>query len=147
MTRQLRKRHLQVWSALLFLLPAIILTGWLAVKKPVITDTLLQPGLSVALPVIMQTVKKDKYTVSLRTNNQRSQTQLEWINSAQVTTPSALIYKIYPENNGDISKNQIIGRIESKGIYHFALKNDSTENKRFVLYDIIHSQIIESINF
>ena len=146
MIKQLRKRHLQTWTILLFLLPAIIISGWFVIKKPVITQSLLQPSSSVALPVILKSVDKENYMVNLRTNNERSAAQLEWINKSAITTPSAIVYKLIPGNNGDISNNEIIGRIDSRGSYHFALKNDSASN-HFILYDFIHHQVIDSINF
>ncbi len=147
MIKQLRKKHLQAWTILLFLLPAIIISGWLAVRKPVVTQSLLQPGLTETLPVIVKSVDKEKYTVNLRTNNERSATQLEWINKSAITTPSALVYKLTPDRNENISNSEIIGRIDARGSYHFALKKDSLSSNRFVLYDFIHHQVIDSINF
>ena len=147
MIKQLRKRHLQTWTILLFGLPAIIISGWLSVKNPVTTQSLLQPVPTEALPVILKSVDKENYTVNLRTNNNRSATQLEWINKLAITTPSALIYKLTTGNKGNMSDNEIIGRIDSRGSYHFALKNDSLSGNRFILYDFIHHQIIDSINF
>jgi hypothetical protein len=147
MVKQLRKRHLQIWTILLFGLPAIIISGWLAVKKPVTTQNLLQPASIETLPVIVKSVNKENYTVNLRSNNERNATQLEWINKSAITTPSALIYKLVPGYKGNINDNEIIGRIDSRGSYHFALKNDSIAGNHFILYDFIHHQIIDSINF
>ena len=124
MVKQLRKRHLQTWTILLFGLPAIIISGWLAVKKPITTQSLLQPASTEALPVIVKSIDKENYIVSLRTNNERTATQLEWINKSAITTPSALVYKLSAGNKGNINENEIIGRIDSRGSYHFALKND-----------------------
>jgi len=146
MTKQLRKKHLQVWSLLAITLPVMILAGVLGVKNPVVTGSLFQPAASTALPLITHSVEKGKYTVHLRSSADRSQTQLEWINKASVTNPSALIYQ-RDGNNKEIDGNEIIGRIESKGIYRFFLKNDSARSNHFFLYDIIHRQIIDSINF
>ena len=147
MVKQLRKRHLQIWTILLFGLPAIIISGWLAVKKPVTAQSLLQPASPEALPVIVKSIDKENYIVSLRTNSERTARQLEWINKSAITTPSALIYKLTTDNNGNMSDYEIIGRIDSRGSYHFALKNDSLTGNCFILYDFIQHQIIDSINF
>ena len=137
---------MQVWTLLLFILPAGIFVAWMAVKKPVTTN-LLQPAVSAVLPVIIQSVIKENYTVNLRTDTKRSLMQLEWINKSSLTSPSALIYKLTNPAAKDISENDLIGRIDTKGIFHFPLKNDSTNNNRFILYDFIHRKIIDSINF
>ncbi|MFT3908167.1 MAG: hypothetical protein QM737_01975 [Ferruginibacter sp.] len=147
MIKQLRKKHLQVWTILLFLLPAIIISGWLAIKKTAIEQNLLQPSSAEALSNIIRSIDKENFTAHLRTNNERSSIQLEWINKSPITTPSALIYKLTAGNKRNINDNEIIGRIDSRGSYHFALKNDSTAGFHFVLYDFIHHQIIDSINF
>ncbi|MEO8770222.1 MAG: hypothetical protein ABI402_09065 [Ferruginibacter sp.] len=147
MNKQLRKKHLQVWTILLFALPAIIIGGWLSIKKPVSTSSLLQPVSTNVLPVIIKSIKKENYTVNLRTNNDKSSTQLEWINKSAITAPSAIIYKLTPGNKGTMNNNEIIGRIDSRGSYQFALKNDSAAGNHFILYDFIHKQIIDSINF
>lgn len=147
MEKKLRKSHLQTWTMLLFLLPAIIISGWLAIKKPAVTQNLLQASLTEALPVIVKSIDRENYVVTLRTNNDRSSTQLELINKSAIRTPSAIVYKLIPGNKEDISENEILGRIDSKGSYYFALKNDTSTRYRFVLYDFIHRQIIDSINF
>lgn len=118
----------------------------MAVKKPVTTN-LLQPAASAGLPVILQSVNKENYTINLRTDNERSSMQLEWINKSSLTSPSALIYKLTDPDAKDICENDLIGRIDTKGTFHFALKKDSTNNNRFILYDFIHRKIIDSINF
>ena len=145
MIKQLRKRHLQIWTILLFLLPIGILSAWLAIPKQK-TNSLLQPQFSNPLPVILKSVNKENYTVNLRTNKERSASQLEWINKSVLTSPSALIYNHTDSKQKDITANDLIGRIDSKGTFHFALKNDSS-NKQFVLYDIIHRKIIDTIKF
>lgn len=139
MIRQLRKRHLQVWRSLMFLLPAGIISAWLAIPE-VKTNGLLQPKSAQALPVIIRSVSKGHYTVNIRSNTERTATQLEWINRAALENPSALIYKI----NGP--GNELIGRIDVKGSFYFPLKQD-TAAASFMLYDIIHKQVIDTINF
>jgi hypothetical protein len=138
--KPLRKRHLQIWTAWAVLLPLIIIVGYIAIPKK-ITGRLLKEDNSNVLPVIFNSVSHNNYVVSLRTNNDKSQMQLEWINTETSTVPSALIYKIVkPEN-------ELMGRVEAKGKYYFPLKKDSAGNYRFILYDIIHKKVIDTINF
>jgi hypothetical protein len=143
MIKPLRKRHLQIWSVLAVLIPVGIVSAIIVRPKPV-TNTLLQPTIAEALPIVIKTVEKENYTVSLRGNDQ-TPVQLEWINKSVLTFPTAVIYK----TNGTFSPghSDLIGRIEARGTYHFALKPDSTNNYRFILYDFIHQQKIDSIEF
>ncbi|MEP6596874.1 MAG: hypothetical protein ABJA71_13055 [Ginsengibacter sp.] len=143
MIRSLRRRHFQIWIALAILLPAGIVIGAIVIPKPA-HDKLLQPGSSIALPVVLKSIYRGNYTVNLRSNEDLSTVQLEWINKDALIFPSALIYKVADKNEG-ITGADIIGRIESRGTYHFALKPDSTGNYNFKLYDFIHQQIIDSI--
>ena len=146
MIKSLRKRHLQIWLTLAVLLPVGIVSAWLAVPQPV-KEHLLQPASAQALPIMLKTTEKPNYTVNLRSSADTSSLQLEWINKSASTAPSAIIYKI-PEQNSKIEQAEIIGRIDSRGIYHFPLKKDRAgESMHFVLYDIIHHRIIDLINF
>ena len=148
MIRALRKRHLQIWCSLAILIPLGIISAWLVVPKPV-KDNLLNPVHSNALPVLIKTVTKDDYTVSLRRKEDWSALQLEWINHSPITAPSAIIYEIYPEKgiNGPEGAD-LIGRIDFRGTYHFPLEKDSTHtHTNFILYDIIHHRVIDRINF
>ena len=143
MIRQLRRRHFQIWLALLILIPAGIISATIVIPKPA-TNSLLQPNSSVALPNIIKTINKENYTVSLRGNDQ-TPSQIEWINKTALTVPTAVIYKTIAGRK-DVESGDLIGRIESKGTYHFYLREDSTHYYHFILYDFIHKQIIDSIN-
>jgi hypothetical protein len=146
MIKSLRKRHLQIWLMLTFLLPFGIISAWLVVPKPP-TDHLLQPPLSASLPVILKTIETNNYKASLRCNTDTSDLQLEWINKSALTTPSAIIYKTESKESKPVG-SAIIGRIGERGIYHFALKKDKADQRfHFLLYDIIHHQVIDRINF
>ena len=144
MIKQLRKRHFQIWLVLLILIPAGIISGTIVIPKRV-TNTLLQPPASESLPSVIKIINKDNYTVSLRGNSQIP-SQLEWINKAALTVPTSVIYKTVPGKKG-IESADLIGRIESKGTYHFYLREASSRYYHFILYDFIHQQIIDSINF
>ena len=152
MIRPLRKRHLQIWSILLVLIPTWIITAWLAVKKPA-HQAVLQPALEQALPKVVLSVEKENYTVRLR-NNESGAQQLEWINKDVLTVPSAVIYKAVPNlsqrAHGKFSPEhaELIGRIEARGTYYFSLKEDSSNlHSQFILYDFIHEKIIDSVKF
>lgn len=146
MIKSLRKRHLQIWLVLAWLLPFGIISAWLVVPKPP-TDHLLQPPLSAPLPVVLKTIETNNYKASLRCNNDTSDLQLEWTNKSALTTPSAIIYKIETKESKPVD-SAIIDRIGERGIYHFALKRDlANYDFHFVLYDIIHHQVIDRINF
>ena len=118
-------------------------------------DKLLQPAATAALPVVIRSFNKENYTVNIRANNDTSQLQLEWINKKALTYPTATIYEAYPNSSGggghrqfNIRDAELIGRIEARGNYHFALQKNLNGNAyHFIVYDFIHQQIIDSITF
>src|SRR5678816_4288193 len=69
MIRPLRKRHLQIWSALAILIPVSIVSA-LLVRPKDIASGLLQPTNVEALPVVIETIEREDYVVRLRGNNQ-----------------------------------------------------------------------------
>lgn len=163
MMKPLRKRHLQVWITWAVLMPAGIVFAWLAIPntEPV---KLLQLQNTDLLPIIKKTTDKKDYTIYLRSNQQNTEWQLEWKNKTALIVPSAVIYKASPNlppfGRGGLSKGgalesfrpasaELIGRIEARGDYVFPLKKDLSGDKklRFILYDFIHQQVIDSINF
>jgi len=143
MIRPLRKRQLQIWSVLAALIPISIVSAILVRPKD-IAGTLLQPTRTEALPVVIKTVERENYIVKLRGNDQ-SATQLEWINKNVLTFPTAVIYVTH--GTFSPSHDDLIGRIEARGTYRFALKPDTTNEYHFIVYDFIHQQKIDSINF
>lgn len=139
MIKQLRRKHLLIWSIWAILIPLGIISAWMAIPVKA-TDNLLQPEKVMALPVLIRTIEKKNFTANLKSNEDRSTFQLEWINKGISVVPSSLIYKInQPEN-------ELVGRVEAKGVYYFSLAKDSTDEYRFILFDIIRKQIIDSIN-
>ena len=153
MIRPLRKRHLQIWSTLLVLIPTGIITAWLSIKRPVHSNV-LQPASEQALPKIIFSTDKESYAVRLRADESGAR-QLEWINKDVLAVPSAVIYKASPNPSQggvygkfSLEHAELIGRIEARGTYYFPLKEDSTNlHSQFILYDFIHEQIIDTINF
>ncbi len=144
MIKALRKRHLQIWTAWSVLLPVGIIGAYIAVPEKK-TGKLFSAGTEQALPVVSKQADRADYSVVLRTDASSLQWQLEWKSKVASTYPSSLIYQM--TNSNDIKDASIIGRVEAKGDFYFPLKPDSLKQYHFVLYDIIHQQIIDSINF
>jgi hypothetical protein len=144
MIRPLRKRHLQVWALFAVLLPAGIFTAWLSIPNATSSIT-LQPGIHDELPLIINSVDKEAYTLNLRSNNDRSVWQLQWINKKVLTFPAATIYKT-DGRNYSVSQSELVGRIESKGNYVFALGDSIPGHSHFMVYDFIHDKEIERID-
>ena len=145
MIKPLRKRHWQLWSLLAFLLPAGIVAALLLRPHPVTSD-LLQPQAAIALPVIIQETEKEGFTVRLRGDTAGQPAQLEWLNTSVLRYPTAVIYKTFPGKN-DINGATLIGRIETRGTYHFMLPVDTSGNYHFIVYDFIKQQLVDSFSF
>ncbi|MEP6750502.1 MAG: hypothetical protein ABJB86_22385 [Bacteroidota bacterium] len=148
MMKRLRKRHLQIWMFLAFLLPAGILVGWLTVpKEPV--QAVLQPETSTPLPVVLKRSDKQNYTAAIRSSTDGLRLQLEWINKIALQYPAATIYA--GTTSKDLNKAKLIGRIEARGNWYLPLdstfKATSGNTDHFILYDFIHHQVIDTINF
>ncbi|MEO6229080.1 MAG: hypothetical protein ABJB11_07255 [Ferruginibacter sp.] len=141
MIKTLRKRHLQTWRLLAVLLPLGIISAYLVVPNPAVNQ-LLQPASVAALPVVLKSVKKDAYVINLRSNSNRTQFQLEWQNKIASVLPSSLIYKVSKP------QNELIGRIDNRGIFRFALPSDSSvtlKDFQIIIHDIIHNQTTDTI--
>jgi len=147
MIRPLRKRHLQIWMVLAVLLPAGIILSWLVIPNPV-PAKLLSPMATELLPVIKHKRDNDQYCINIRTNIDNTAWQLEWKNKMPLTVPSAVIYKT-TGTSAEIKNGQLVGRIEARGNYVFSLPADPAiaDRLHLTLYDFIHQQIIDSINF
>ena len=140
MIKPLRKRHLQIWMLLAILIPAGIISAYMAVPKEAL-DKLLQQDKTAALPVEIKKIEQKNYNAYLRSSADKKQYQLQMNIINESTTPSSLIYQV---NNRE---KELIGRIATKGSYYFSLKADSSNTYKFVLYDIIHQQTIDTIKF
>lgn len=145
MIRPLRKRHWQIWISLTLLIPAGILAAVL-VRPHIASGQLVQPGRSMAQPIVIKEISRKDYEVRLRGNAPGKPAQLEWINKQTLHIPTAVIYQAGPGVNA-ISRSWLIGRIESRGTYLFSLSPDSGSQFRFLLYDFIKEEIIDSIDF
>jgi hypothetical protein len=165
MIKPLRKKHLQIWTALAILLPTGIVLSWLVIPNPVPVK-IVQTVHTELLPIIKYKKDSGQYCINIRTNKENTVWQLEWKNKRALMVPSAVIYKASHELHSQPSQNsvaskggvsrsftpasaQLIGRIETRDNYIFPLPKDSlaANELHFILYDFIHQQIIDSINF
>lgn len=141
MNKPLRKRHRIIWSFIATAVPLLLLVSWLFIPQlePVKAIQAAQPE---SLPVLLQTIKRSQYEAAIRTNT-KGDLQIEWWNKRALQVPSAVIYQV-KENQHQV----FIGRIEARGVYRFPLIKDSTSSQfHFQIYDFIHEQIIDTINF
>lgn len=140
MIKQQRKKHALVWMALAVLIPVAIISAYMVVPKQV-SQQVLQNNTDIALPVIVKKIERKDYTAFLRCNSGKSNYQLQLTLANESTYPSALIYQL--KN----TEKELIGRVATKATYYFPLKADSSNSCHFIVYDIIHGQNIDSINF
>jgi hypothetical protein len=145
--KPLRKRHRLVWMAWAILLPLGILFSWLVTPfQPAVK--LLENKPAPLLPVIIQSGSSPEYTINLRSDADRSEWQLEWINKRILKVPSAVIYQLAGDTASFRPGNAVlIGRIEVQGSYVFTLTNGPAPGKKMdlVLYDFIHNKLIRNI--
>ena len=148
MIKPLRKRHFQIWTVMAVVLPGAIILAWLSIptKK---SQPLLQSSARTALPLLLEKGENENYLVTLRGSLDTSHFQLEWINKKILQYPTASIYEM-AQDGISIDSSKLIGRIETAGEWHFLLDSTFTYRPdhvyRFLLYDFIHQQIIDTIN-
>ena len=79
----------------------------------------------------------------------------EFINNKESATDSLLLYKVINVTDNNIDKQELLGRIKSNSTQEFRLRFFDlrvTNNKfdyrdKFLLYDIMKKQVVDSINF
>jgi hypothetical protein len=142
MIKPLRRKHLQVWSLWAVLLPLGIIGG-IAARKKIPADNSLQTSNAIVQPVLLKEKKFGAFTVQLRTNKPGSVRQIVWINNKPLEEPTAAIYQSVSDTSS-VTSSKYIGRIEGTGNYYFDL---SSNDEHFILYDFIHQEVIERIDF
>lgn len=142
MIKPLRKRHLQIWILWALLLPLGIVGAVMARRS--IPTSAMQVQNGSALPVVIKEKIWNGNIVQLRGDNQSRVQQLVWINKEMLSFASATIY-LADSDAGPISLPNYIGRIESRGNYVFDLP--AKNEYHLVVYDFIHQQFIDRINF
>lgn len=146
MIRSLRNKHRHVWLTMSVLLPAGIILAWLAIPNPIPAKKAeaQNPAL---LPVISASKDTVQYCIRIRSDKNKINWQLQWINKLELAVPSAVIYEA--ENKKvNIANARLIGRIEATGEYIFPLNIETPGKKELylVLYDFIHEKLIDSVN-
>ena len=163
MIKQLRKRHLQIWALWAVLIPVGIIVAWMAVPKKV-TQELLQKVAPGSTYHTIASVEKENYKINIQVPNSVTikhptgweyELKIEFINKKESATDSLLLYKVIDLTDTNIDKQELLGRIESKGTQEFHLKffdlrvtNGKFDYRdKFLLYDIMKKQVVDSINF
>jgi len=153
MIKPLRKRHLQIWTTLAVVLPLGIIFSWLVISSPVPVK-IIETERPALLPVIQAKKETLSYCINIRTDETKTNWQLEWKNKLALTVPSAVIYKalLPPPDGGTFGSftpgsSELVGRIEARGDYVFELKTDSAQYKELnlIVYDFIHDKVIDYI--
>jgi len=163
MIKQLRKRHLQIWTLWAVLIPIGIIVAWTSVPKKV-TQELLQKVAPASTYHTIASVERENYKINILVPNSvtikhpvgwENDLKVEFINKKESATDSLLLYKVIDFTDNNIDKQELLGRIESEGTQEFRLKIFDlrvTKKKfdyrdKFFLYDIMKKQIVDSINF
>lgn len=142
MIKPLRKRHLQIWLLWALLLSLGIVSAVMARRSIPKSPVEIQNGS--LLPVVIKEKIWNGNTIQLRGNDQSVVQQLAWMNKQMLSIASATIYLADADTNS-VSSSKYIGRIESRGNYVFDLP--AKNQYHFIIYDFIHQQIIDRINF
>ena len=144
------------------LIPVGIIVALMAVPKKV-TQELLQKVAASTYHTIAS-VEKENYKINILVPNSITikhptgweyDLKVEFVNKKESATDSLLLYKVINVTDNNIDKQELLGRIESKGTQEFRLKFFDlrvTNNKfdyrdKFLLYDIMKKQVVDSINF
>jgi hypothetical protein len=129
-----------------------------------VTQELLQKVAPASTYHTIASVEKENYTINILAPNSITiehptgweyELKLEFINNKESATDSLLLYKVIDLTDNNIDKQELLGRIESKGTKEFHLKffdlrvtNGKFDYRdKFLLYDIIQKQVVDSINF
>ena len=158
-----RKRHLQIWILWAIILPIGIIVALMAVPKKV-TQELLQKVAPASTYHTIASLEKENYMINILVPNSVTikhptgweyDIKVEFINKKGSATDSLLLYKVIDFTDNNIDKQELLGRIQSKSTQEFRLKFFDlrvTNNKfdyrdKFLLYDIMKKQVVDSINF
>ena len=115
------------------------------------------------VPLITELYEENKKPESLPNykDSLKNEFRLEFINKKELAVPSLLLYQVIDSTANDLDKQELLGRIGGKGSQYFSLKlpsnlvsghqefayQDKFYKAKFILYDIIKKQTIDSIIF
>ncbi|HEY0678172.1 MAG TPA: hypothetical protein VGD17_07790 [Chitinophagaceae bacterium] len=148
MMKPLRKKHLFIWIGLAAIMPAGIISAWMARPEKIISEP-IEKNNSISFTKVVKEVKTEKYSIRLLCNSDNSSCQLQYNSLVPQDLPSALLYRMMPGATG-INGNELLGRIGERRTYQFDIPvagRKSMEQQAFILYDFIHQQIIDTIKF
>jgi|SRR4030095_16043042 hypothetical protein len=163
MIKPLRKRHLQIWILWAVLIPIGIIVAWMAVPQKA-TQELLQNKTPGSTYHTIDSIERENYKINILIPNSVSiehpvgweyDLKVEFINKKESAIDSLLLYKVIDYTDNNVDKQELLGRIESNGMQDFRLKvfdlrvnnNRFDYRDKFLLYDIIRKQIVDTINF
>src|SRR4249919_678564 len=124
MIKSQRKRHLQIWALWAVLIPVGIIVAWMAVPKKV-TQELLQKVALASTYHTIASVEKENYKINIQVPNSVTikhptgweyELKIEFINKKESEIDSLLLYKVNDVIDNNIDKQELLGRIQSKGI-------------------------------
>ena len=144
MIRQLRKRHVQIWILWAILLPVGIIVAWMKVPKKATQESTRIEVSNIKEDTIAH-LDKVNYTINILLHREtgmdsilhydsimkNSSLRLEFINKRELTSPSMLLYQVIDSTQKDIDKQELLGRIDTKGSHYFPLKIESGLDKYF----------------
>ena|SRR5688572_5011778 len=154
MIKPLRKIHLQVWGLLAVLIPVGIIIAWMAVPKKVTQDlnwainsmpTL--PGQTITVDQIISSIEHENYHINIRGDSSETLLLLQFETKKDMVSPSLLLYHVIDSTTNDINKQELIGRIRGNRPHFFSFKRNSNSYYKYILYDIIKKQAIDSLIF
>jgi hypothetical protein len=134
------------------LLPVGIIVAYISVPKKVTQNLNLNFNYDPGLPgeeIKIQfdpVIEKDNYQMAISLDSIPGHF-IVFTNKKELTTPSLLLYKVVDHTTNDIDKQELLGRINSKGSSWFPLKGDPSNTYKFILYDIIKKHIIDSVTY
>ena len=130
MTPALRKRHQRIWWFLGFALLLIWGASMAASNKNKVPDTMLN-----------EKSKESGFFVTLIKGNTYHTKKVSIDVYGTIPSPQTLVY-LAPNEKTNISDSQLLGRLDGKGRYSFALDSAATAMPTKVIkgYDSIHKQ-------
>lgn len=144
MTPTLRRAHRYTWYVFAFLLPLAWLAAIRAIPGPVSQEP-VRPPQPAALPVLLASRESGNVLVNLRADSAGARKQVEILLKSPQTNPSTLVYW----SAGAGGPTQLIGALQTRGLYRFAL--DSLASGQFAgvlrLEDPLQKRLLRTVAF
>ena len=154
MIKTLRKKHLQIWILCAVLIPVGIIVVWMSMPKKVMQDldwvinsTPELPGPTLSVNKMIDSVENQNYKISIRGDSSETLLLLEFETKKEIITPSLLLYQVIDPTTNDLDKQELIGRIQGDRPHYFSFKRNNNSDNKYILYDFIKKQTIDSLIF